>query len=321
MCEAWEKKTNYPFCGIPKKLYGDEDGVTKSQAFRDFKADLKFVYDDHAPGSSNAKGKIEGGPIKYLKLTMMSALRAQLGPGKTMTLKEANALLDRVVAEKNARIHRSTGKPPIVAWREGLSEPIRPVPDDFDIERFFHVLRTPIVHPDLTVQIDGVAYQLDRKDIFLALIGQKARVQYHPDPTYRHHLIIHAGGDWQTIKAIPAVPDEAGSFKSLPKTTQEMWIEKAQAADLGDEFDASKAFTPAEVDEDTHPTITPLIPENAPEPTISRRDAAIRLARHGWGDPNALLDGAFAGLDQIPISDFEEKLQSTPPPHRRRQHE
>ena len=209
---AWSNRGDEnPFQGLPETLYGDEDGATKADNFKRLMRDIGVVYDDHEPGNSGAKGKVEAGAIKYLKGMVTRLLRAHLDQGKKLTLSEANAVLAGEVNRKNCRVHRTTKERPVDTWAQGLQHPIREMLP-WDITReYLYISRKVLIHPDITIHLDGAHIQLprERRYPFVDMYGQKVRVKFDRKKEARTHIQVQAGGKWIPVKVKPAIPDES----------------------------------------------------------------------------------------------------------------
>lgn len=302
---AWSDRDDAnPFQGLPETLYGDEDGATKATNFKRLMKDIGVVYDDHSPGNSGAKGKVEAGAIKYLKGMVTRLLRGQLDQGKKLTLSQANQILSDEVNRKNLRIHRTTKDRPVDTWTQGMRHPVRDMLSWSKTQEYLYITREVLIHPDITIYLDGVHIQLPtkRKYPFVDMYGRKVLVRCDRKKENRTHIQVQApDGEWVPVKVKQATPDEAGQFKSLPTPKRVAQLERSQAVDVSG-LDLSR-------EPETEKAPPPKIVKMPPAPTtIPRRQAAILLARHGYSREEI---AEICCADEIEKRIIDEKI-STP---------
>ena len=306
---AWSSKADSPFRGRPDTLYSDNDGATRARIFKNFMADMDVQFQTHTPGNPAAKGKVESGGIKYLKNAITRQLRFYLDQGHKMTLDEANNLLSRIVAGKNARAHTETNEIPAVRWQGNLLGLVRGMPEDEQVLSMYMYLPAEVLlRNDLTIQIDSVRYQLPRREPFLSHHGTKITVRIDQKKERRTHLIVQIGNEWHTIEAVQALPDEGSTFKTLPKTRGEHLIEQAYEADLSD-VDPGRIHTPTDTKHISMPVpVEPFEHTAPPVPVkvLTRLDAKLRLRKLGIAFSVQGIEQMFGDQDTITEEEYEQ---------------
>ncbi len=305
---AWSPKSRNPLQGRPAVLYGDSDAATKATIWRHFAEDMDVEYCHHDPGNSAAKGKVERGAIAYLKAHMMRMLRPHLEAGRRLSLDDANALLSRIVDAKNARIHSTTGIPPAECWREHLAGPVRGMPPSHHLEMYFWIQAERVLLDDVSVQIDGVAYQLPREEPYISMVGHTLLMRLDRKKSRRRHLAVYIDREWRIIDAVQAMPDDGGEYRSLPTTSREIWLERAREADLGEDFDPLQVYAPPEGTMHPLPPTTPFGDTDTSDAQITRIDGKLVARDRGITLSDEDIARIFGDQDSIPVADFENAV-------------
>lgn len=183
---TWSRKENltFPFYGIPKMLYSDNDSVIKSGKFKKAMKKLGVVLFSHEVGNSRAKGKVEraiGIIQEFEKITKIKRFKS---------LDEANeALLDWLIG-KNSKKHSTIKEAPFARWLRVDKEKLRNTPS----EEIFNLLHLSsdmrLVHGDLSVRIFGKSFYLPRKVPFINYVAKKIEVCWYPREEERIFVII-----------------------------------------------------------------------------------------------------------------------------------
>ena len=296
---AWTKRDDGLY-GVPSILYGDREGAAIGTRFKAFAADMGVEYIPHRPGNSAAKGKVESGAIKYLKNRLSRLLVVYYDQGRPVSIEEVNERLSAIVYEKNGREHSVTGEEPLSRFQRGLKN-VRLLPEREKLLIYYYTSHTRRVLSDLTVRLDGVQYQLPRREPFLSLAGGRIDIRSSTHPARSQHLICVVDGDCHIIDAVQAAPDVAENIRSLPKSRAEQHIEAAYETDLS-------GLDPARIyDRTPKPNTTSIpLPESVQEqePEITKIEAKARLLREGRADLIGSVDGVFDGREKIPESEY-----------------
>jgi len=217
----------YPFCGLPDKLYSDQDAIIRSQRFQRILTmfDPPIGHLMHLPYHARATGKVERwiGTIKRSferrhKPVYVPGLEGEVDqrhhePTRWRSLDEANAALRVWLVEYNNRRHGTTRQSPFVRWMSGIVEhPPRVVDDAFltGVMRIVDVYRD--VAFDLSISVNGVRYQLPRREPFVSLIDRKLRIWWSPD--LPESVWADAAGESFEIYPVGR-PVPAGEFRAI----------------------------------------------------------------------------------------------------------
>ncbi|KKK87176.1 hypothetical protein LCGC14_2755860, partial [marine sediment metagenome] len=122
---AWSPKEAhaFPFRGLPRVLYSDNDSIIKSHKFQRAAGDLGVEVKTHFPGEAQAKGKVEASfrwSKEMEKVTLIS---------KFESLDEVNQFLwDRMLYYNNRR-HSTTKVAPFARWLTIHDDELREIPE------------------------------------------------------------------------------------------------------------------------------------------------------------------------------------------------
>ncbi|MCC6328952.1 MAG: transposase family protein [Acidobacteria bacterium] len=237
--------------GLPFILYTDNDSIIVNKRTRRGADFLNQAFADsggfrmlqHEPGRPQATGKVERMHQSIEEYEKLIGIKVEFG--NAPTIEKLNTLADLICQRDNSRTHRSTGIAPNVAFR-ATTNPFRKIdPDQFDAAFKARDLLLRI-HPDITISVDGVRYQLSRKAEFpfqeLAVARQKIEVYWVDDDDF--FACVTPAGDQYTIQKVVAVADTVGVQKSLPETRGKT-TRKALKASQKERVAALKAETRA----------------------------------------------------------------------------
>lgn len=187
---AWSIKNDdvsgFPFYGLPKILYTDNDSVVKSKKFQRAMRLLDIEVRTHEVENPQAKGKVEA-VIRYLQ----EFEKTRIFDG-WKTLAEANRALFDYLYHVNGKHHSVTEQMPFSRWQLIKSEQLRLPPND-EMFRYLHmdsVLRK--IKPDMTVSINGVIWQLPIREPFLSAMhrGEPVEIYWHPHEEELIYIVI-----------------------------------------------------------------------------------------------------------------------------------
>ncbi len=122
MRDAWMRKGNYPFWGVPRNFYRDNASWGKTEKVNRL-CDLLEIEDitTGEAGQAWKKGKVERA-ILDIKDELEDAI-AMLGKGHQLSLADANAKLALHCMQINSRPHlQNPGKTRLEYWRENVRE-------------------------------------------------------------------------------------------------------------------------------------------------------------------------------------------------------
>lgn len=237
LVRSWSPKEEpyrFPFQGRPHHLYSDSEGIFRSPLMVRFLQAMDVEYGHHFPGNSRAKGKVER-VIGEFKERMRHLLQIELYEKKNpISLTRANDLLDDFLFRRNTRPHSRTRQEPLARWRAGFSKErgIRLMPDPSVTDRFFYTMQTRQLQGDLTLQIQGLKWQLPRKEPFISRTGQTLQVFYHPgDLELKSIYVVIDDVEYEITHATP-VPDKAGQYRKVAQSEYEKRLEKLAEVDL-----------------------------------------------------------------------------------------
>lgn len=226
--------------GLSYKLYTDKDAIIHNKRMKRgarfldeaFKESGGFELFHHTPGNPQATGKVERGHQIVEEYEKLIGVKAEFG--NQPTVEALNRFADWMCDRYNNRICRATGTTPNNAFR-ATTNPLRMIePAAFDAAfkaRDLHLK----VHADVTISVDGVKYQLSRRDAdpfnLLAETGQKIEVYWLDDDDF--FACVTPAGDEYIVQKIAATPDAHGENKKLPESRSEKTrkaLKESQAA-------------------------------------------------------------------------------------------
>lgn len=176
--DAWRQKDDaagFPFQGLPRFLYTDNDSVVKSEKFQFAMKELGVQIITHKVGLSRAKGKVENSfktLQEFQKVTLVKRWESIDAAN--------NDLFDFLYKVNNIR-HSTTGEIPFARWLAVPAERLRAVPDE-EIFRLLHLDSTRChLYKDLCIKLNGTKYQLEFKEEFMRHVGEYIDVFWYPD--------------------------------------------------------------------------------------------------------------------------------------------
>jgi len=223
---AWSPKEThaFPFRGLPRVLYSDNDSIIKSHKFQRAAEALGVEVKTHFPGEPQAKGKVEAAfrwSKEMEKVTLIS---------KFASLDEVNAFLwDRMLYYNNRR-HSTTKVAPFARWLAIHDDELRETPEAELYDALFYDRFEPVVNKFLEISIKGISIQLPRRQPFYAMVGQRVPVFWHPRDSSR--VTVAWEGKEYDVEVAEPVPDVAGQHRAAPMTETERQAEAAAGADL-----------------------------------------------------------------------------------------
>lgn len=224
-------KSAFLLMGLPFMLYVDRDRVINNkrtmrgakfinEAFKDSGG---FILYPHEAGNPQATGKVERTHQIVEEYEKLLGVKAEFGT--LPNLDGLNNFADWLCDRYNNRVHRTTGIAPNVAFRN-TTNPLRMInPEQFDAAFKARDL-TLKVNADVTISVDGVKYQLSRKDsdpfLQLAATGQRIEVYWLDDEDFFACVVPRnnaLGGEEYIVEKLVAKADVAFDYKTLPETT------------------------------------------------------------------------------------------------------
>lgn len=212
---AWSPKADpktFPFHGLPKILYSDQDSVLKSGKFLEAMQKLGVEPKRHKPGEAQAKGKVEVGFRMLKEYQKITRLKSH----KLMTVDHANKFLYDKLIGYNWRVHSTTAEIPFQRWMRVADTDLRAAPAEELYDLLFYDKFTVHVSKDLTFTIKGVPFQLRFVQPFLEMADRKVEVFWHPREA-RKIVIPWKGADYEVETSDPQV-QVAGEYKTVAKT-------------------------------------------------------------------------------------------------------
>jgi hypothetical protein len=229
-------KESFLHLGLPMKLYTDNDGIIVNkrtergarflnEAFKDSGG---FELTQHLPGNPQATGKVERMHQSIEEYEKLIGVKVEFG--NEPTIDQLNRFADFICEHQNSRVCKATGVAPNVAFR-ATTNPFRKIdPAQFDAAFKARDLLLRI-HPDVTISVDGVKYQLSRKDEFpfqeLAVAKQKIEVYWMDDEPY--FACITPSGDQFNVEKQIAKADTHGELQSFARDEESEVEENPQS--------------------------------------------------------------------------------------------
>jgi hypothetical protein len=218
--------------GVPQMLYTDNDSVIGSALNRRgydilnrvFADSGGFSHETHRPNNPQATGMVENAHKEVEKYERLIGLA-----GEEPTIDELNKFAANIGDKYNWTVHRDTGEMPEITFRRGHGV-MRVAPPAVLNDAFKTRALEVKVNADVTISLDGVAWQLpraamigparDRRNPFpdLAMLGKRISVIWPPDAEW--FIALHEGEEYP-IDKLEAVADAAGEFKSVAMSQAE----------------------------------------------------------------------------------------------------
>lgn len=186
--EAWKEKDDpagFPFHGLPRLLYTDNDSVVKTKRWINALNLLNIDNPKHKPGNPRAKGKAE---VAFRFLQEFEKI-TKIKPWPNLAA--ANADLFDYLYYVNNRPHSATGVAPFKRWQKVPAERLKAVPEA-DIFRLLHMdeVRRKI-KSNLTMELDGVTWQLPWREPFMNHIGQTVTIYRYPKDLTKIFVVLN----------------------------------------------------------------------------------------------------------------------------------
>ena len=216
-CEAFER------LGIPHRLYTDNGSEFKGYHIKAAKILNRVLENDggyqhftHAPGNSQASGKVEVAHRWAEKMDRLVGLA--VSEGQNVTIEDLNRFADRVCEYYDGLVHRGTGEKPIDRWY-GKRVVVRKLPADIIESALLSDEFTVTLDASMTVAHKGIVYKVPGAQPFVNYIGQKVTIVV--PPSIDLILLTLPDGAEYEIKKITATADKAGEFRSTADSSAE----------------------------------------------------------------------------------------------------
>jgi hypothetical protein len=156
--------------GVPHKLYVDCGKVFMSKQLMLIAAQVWFHLIHATVRRPQGRGKME----RFFR-TLRAQFLSRIDPDRIEDIAHLNRLLWAwIEGEYHVSFHRGIKQKPLEKWMR-LSDHIRPLPPEIDIERLFLHLATRRVKKDGTLTLNGHAFEAG-----VRFIGKKVTVRYDP---------------------------------------------------------------------------------------------------------------------------------------------
>jgi Integrase core domain. len=216
-CELFSK------WGIPRKLYTDNGAEFKGYHTRAEKILNKILENEggyehvkHAPGNSQASGKVEVAHKWAEKMDRYVGLA--ISEGQKVTIEDLNPFADEICRHYNeVHVHRVTGETPIKRWYSKHTV-IRKLPEEIIQSALLSDEFEALLDASMTVAHKGVIYRVPGQQPFINYIGQKVTIVVPPNIDL---LLIKlpSSEDFIEIEKVIATADKAGDYKSHAENT------------------------------------------------------------------------------------------------------
>lgn len=224
---AWQRKeddSGFPFCGLPKMLYSDNDSVVKAGRFVNAMEKLGVKIIKHEVGNPRAKGKVENSMKLLQEFEKITQVR------KWTSLEEANRDLFDYLYYVNGRKHGAVNEIPFLRWQRLPNEGLRHVPEE-EIFRLLHMESfTRVVNKNLTLKISGREWQLPWRSPFINSIGQTIEIYAPPDERNKIFVVLE-NKEYEVHFAEAELRMAGGKHAELPKPEALHRREALQAAE------------------------------------------------------------------------------------------
>lgn len=215
-----QKQSEHPLCGLPAKIYTDNDAVLHNEKFLSALETLQVEHDTHLPASpkredaARAKGKVENS---------MKALKEQ----QTVTvfqpfqcLSEFNEYLFWEDVRHGNTYHGTTHMRPFQRWC--VITDLRLAPQRELYELFFRDRCSITLRPDFRISINGREWLLPYEEPFISLCGQRTRCIFMLNPKEPDSIaLVHGDREYPVKYREPAV-DVAGQIRSIKRTESQV---------------------------------------------------------------------------------------------------
>jgi hypothetical protein len=214
--------------GLPVMLYTDNDSaIVNKRTLRGarflgeaYRASGGFELLRHMPGNPRATGKVERAHRIVEEYEKLIGIKIEFG--NQPHIDALNRFADWIAARYNSRPHSVTGISPDVAFRAATNPFRRIDPAQFDAAFKARDL-TCKVGRDVTITVDGVKYQLSRRDAdpfnLMAETAQRLEVYWLDEEEF--FACVTPAGEEYVVEKIRARADKALEYRSVPETKAE----------------------------------------------------------------------------------------------------
>ena len=216
-CEAFDR------LGVPQILYTDNGSEFKGHHIKAEKILNRLLEGDggyrhltHAPGNSQASGKVENAHKWAEKMDRYVGLA--VSEGQIVTIETLNVFADRACADYDIHKHRSTKERPIDRWHSRRVVVRRLDPDVIESALLSDEFEV-VLDASMTVAHKGTIYKIPGVKPFVNFVGQKVKIVV--PPTIDLILLTLPTGEEFEIEKILATADKAGEWKRSADSTAE----------------------------------------------------------------------------------------------------
>lgn len=228
--EAWRKKDDdagFPFHGLPKILYSDNDTVVKSGKFTHAMQALNVKIVTHKVGNPRAKGKVEGSFKLLQEFEKVTRVR------NWQSLEEANADLFDYLYMCNNRKHSTTKQASFARWQSITAERLMEMPEQ-EIFRLLHIeSQTRLINKNMTVKIEGKEWQLPFRSPFINHVGAKVEIYRMPGDFEKLWMILD-GKEYEVLYCPTEIRAAGGQHEEMPKPRALQRREELQQTEEGE---------------------------------------------------------------------------------------
>jgi hypothetical protein len=216
-CEA------FSLLGVPHNLYTDNGSEFKGFHTKAEKILNRILVDDggyrhmtHAPGNSQASGKVENAHKWAEKMDRYVGLA--VSEGQTVKIEDLNRFADHACEDYNNKLHRVTKETPMARWHSKRIV-VRKLPEDVIASALLSDEFPAILDASMTIARGSQVYKVPGVQPFVDFIGQKVKVVVPPSIDLL--LITLPDGAEYEVEKILATADKAGEFRSTADSNAE----------------------------------------------------------------------------------------------------
>jgi transposase InsO family protein len=225
-CEAFER------LGIPHTLYTDNGSEFKGHHIKAAKIlnsilehDGGYRHTTHAPGNSQASGKVENAHKWAEKMDRFVGLA--VSEGQDVTIDDLNAFADRACEHYENQKHRATNEKPIDRWFSRRVV-VRKLPAEIIESALLSDEFEVVLDAAMTVAHKGTIYKIPGVQPFVNYIGQKVKIVV--PPSIDLILLTLPDGQEFEIEKILATADAAGDFKRSAESVAQDLTKRLKAS-------------------------------------------------------------------------------------------
>lgn len=227
---AWRLKDDpfvFPFHGIPKFIYTDQDPIVTSHKFQramDVLLGSRKNVLTHFPGNPRAKGKVERA------FQVMQEFEKVTKRKKWQSLQEANADLTDYLYKVNNRRHSAIAEAPFECWIRIPQERLLAPPN----EEIFRILHMDSIwrqiRKNLTISINGKLWQLPWSKPFTNYGGMKEKREIYLFPDDDSRIIVILDDKEYEVHYAEQTLRSSGRHAELPKPARLVRREQLQGS-------------------------------------------------------------------------------------------